>query len=232
MNSFSKNDTLAVKGLAMMLLLCHHLGMGILNPPLVWTFDSLYVNIATLSKVCVAIFVVLSGYGLNESYSKWNGSGFSFIKKHLSSLMKTYWFIFIIFVPLGFLCGANPFDVYGRNFNGIIYFIIDFLGLKALFNTPTMNQTWWYMETAIVLNIIFPVIKKLIKKIPVTMLVLTLIPLIVYSYFSDGSYDNCREIFWIFPFVCGILASEYKLFNKFVEVLKRNYFIVIKMYLC
>ena len=165
MEAFTKKDTSAVKGLAVLMLLCHHLGMGILKPPLDWQNDSFYTIVATLSKVCVAIFILLSGYGLNESHKKWNGSDFKFVSTHLLKLMKQYWFIFIIFVPLGFLCGANPMNVYGGGFKGILYLIIDFLGLKALFNTPTMNQTWWYMETAIVLYIFFPLLKRMLKKL-------------------------------------------------------------------
>jgi len=226
MNSFTKKDTSIVKGLAVLMLLCHHLGMGILEPPLDWKNDSFYTIIATLSKVCVAIFIILSGYGLNESYKKWDRSDFSFVKKHLFKLMKQFWFIYVIFVPLGFLCGANPINIYGADFNGFSYFILDFLGLKALFNTPTMNQTWWYMETAIVLYILFPIIKKMLKRFTVITLILTFIPLIIYSYFCDGSYDNCREIFWFFPFVCGILFSKYNLFNKFSVLLSRKYFLI------
>ena len=228
MDMFTKKDTSVVKGIAVLMLLCHHLGMGILEPPLDWRNDSLYTIVATLSKVCVAIFILLSGYGLNESHNKWRGTDFSFVKKHLFKLMKQFWFIYVIFVPSGFLCGANPLTVYGTGFKGFSYFALDFLGLKALFNTPTMNQTWWYMEAAIVLYILFPILKRLLKK-PfsiVILLLLTFIPIVNYSYFCDGSYDNCREIFWIFPFICGILISKYDIFNMYSKLHNKKYAIV------
>ncbi len=223
MDKFTKHDTGIIKGLAVLMLVCHHLGMGILQPPLDWANDSLLVIIATLCKVCVAIFVVLSGYGINESYKRYNGSDSSFVATHLIKLMKQYWFIFIIFVPLGFLCGENPFDVYGRNLIGFAYFILDFLGLKALFNTSTMNQTWWYMETVIVLYAAFPILRKLCRHIPVFVLAAAFVPLVIYSYFCDGSYDNCREIFWIFPFLVGIILSQNDVLNRFSAVLSRKY---------
>ena len=231
MDMFTKKDTSIVKGIAVLMLLCHHLGMGILEPPLDWKNDSLYTIIATLSKVCVAIFILLSGYGLNESHNKWRGTDFTFVKKHLLKLMKQFWFIYVIFVPIGFLCGANPINIYGTGVKGFFYFALDFLGLKALFNTPTMNQTWWYMEAAIILYILFPVIKRLLKKpFGITiLLLLTFIPIINYSYFCDGSYDNCREIFWIFPFVCGILISTYDILNKYSNLLNKKYVLVFTL---
>lgn len=60
------NDTLELKGIALLLLLCHHLlaeQTGLYydflfrGHPLVQTFG-------LWSKVCVSIFVLLSGYGL------------------------------------------------------------------------------------------------------------------------------------------------------------------------
>lgn len=223
MDKFTKHDTGIIKGIAVLMLVCHHLGMGILEPPLDWINDSLLVIIPTLCKVCVAIFVILSGYGINESYKRCSGGDFKFVKSHLLKLMKQFWFIFIIFVPLGFLCGENPLDVYGRDLNGFASFVLDFFGLKSLFNTSTMNQTWWYMETVIVLYILFPILQRLCKRIPTILLTAAYVPLIIYSYFCDGSYDNCREIFWIFPFIVGIILSQKNILNIFSEYLSRKY---------
>ena len=227
MNTFSKKDTSVIKGLAVLMLICHHLGMGILPAPINWRNESFYTIIATLCKVCVAIFVFLSGYGINESHKRFSGSDFSFVKKHLIKLMKQFWFIYIIFVPLGFLCGENPIAVYGKGIQGFANFILDFLGLKSLFNTQTMNQTWWYMETVIVLYLFYPVINRMIKKIPMLTLAAAFVPLVVYSYFCDGSYDNCREIFWVFPFAAGVLFSQHDLLNKYAALLNRHNTIVI-----
>lgn len=216
MDKFSKHDTSVIKGLAVMMLLCHHLGMGILPAPIDWRANSLYTIIATLCKVCVALFVLLSGYGINESHKRKADSisDMRFVKNHLIKLMKQFWFIYIIFVPMGFVFHENPIEIYGKNFMGFIYFLLDFFGLKSLFGTQTMNQTWWYMETVIVLYILFPLLKYLCKKAPVLLLAVTFVPIVIYSYFCDGSYDNCREVFWIFPFVVGILLSEHNVLGK------------------
>ena len=73
MDKFSKQDTAVVKGIAALMLVCHHFFMGILPAPIDWANNELWTIAATLSKVCVAIFVILSGYGINESYKKWSG---------------------------------------------------------------------------------------------------------------------------------------------------------------
>lgn len=222
MDTFSKRDTSIIKGLAVLMLLCHHLGMGILEPPINWLKDPILTIIATLCKVCVAIFVILSGYGINESRKRYSGSELSFVKKHLWKLMKQYWFIYIIFVPLGFLCQWRPTDVYGGGLRGAVYFMLDFLGLKSLFNTPTMNQTWWYMEAVIVLYIAYPVLRRLLKKIPVLTLAAFFVPIVIYTYFNSGTYDSCREIFWVFPFLVGILLSEHNILNGFSALLSKH----------
>ena len=75
MKSFSKDYTFLVKGVAICLLLFHHLfyrqefldmyywKISIHSHPLIQF-------LATHAKVCVAIFVFLSAYGLTISYEK------------------------------------------------------------------------------------------------------------------------------------------------------------------
>ena len=225
MNTFSKRDTSIIKGLAVLMLICHHLGMGILPAPIDWFNDPFLTIIATLCKVCVAVFVVLSGYGINESRKRYIGSDFSFVKNHLLKLMKQYWFIFVIFVPLGFLCQASPIAVYGTGLKGFLYLIIDFVGMKSLFNTPTMNQTWWYMEAVIVLYIFYPVLKRLLKRLPVLVLAVTFIP-IIYFNANPVTVDGCREIYWFFPFAVGILLSEHDVPNSFSRLAESHFSVV------
>lgn len=222
MDRFSKHDTAVVKGIAALMLVCHHFFMGVLPAPIDWTNNDLWTIAATLSKVCVAIFVILSGYGINESRKKWTGTDFSFVKKHLKGLMKQFWVIFIIFVPLGFVCNRNPIEIYGSGILGIGNFILDFFGMKSLFNTPTMNQTWWYMEACIVLYILYPILKKLLNKIPLILFLITAIPVVKLGLLNDGSIDGCREIYWIFPFVMGMYLSQKDVLNKYSEFNCKN----------
>lgn len=75
-----KSDTQMIKGLAICILLFHHLfystqpGLGIMIG------DKYLANIvAEYLKVCVALFLVLSGYGLNASMNKNKYSIINFI---------------------------------------------------------------------------------------------------------------------------------------------------------
>ncbi len=62
--SLSLHDTSVLKGIAICAMLCHHLFYQ--NP------ESGYVvwHLAMLGKVCVAIFLLLSGYGLTIQMKK------------------------------------------------------------------------------------------------------------------------------------------------------------------
>ena len=219
-NTFTIKETNEAKGVACMLLLLHHLfyseskwgmfySIGGINPPLI-------AIAANVGKVCVAMFIFLSGYGLAKSAEKSGESGIKFVYRHMVKLMCKYWFVFIIFVPLGFVFGRSPIDVYGNNGKGILRFIIDFLGLSNLAGTATMNATWWYMGAIICLYIMFPILYKGIKN----MSILTLITLIITAglcFFSDGTRWKHALLLWIFPFTVGIYISVIGLFDKIMD---------------
>lgn len=222
--NFSINDTYMIKGIAILCLLCHHLFAGILIPPIIWDSTSKITIIATLSKVCVSIFLFLSGYGLNISYSNRKTNKISFIIKHLKKLLISFWLIYILFVPLGFFLDSNPLIVYGNSFIGIKNFLLDFFGLSALFSTPTMNQTWWYMETTIILYILFPLIHSICKKSPIITIIISAIPMIINVYVHNYSVNNCREIYWFLPFVLGVIFAQKNLLEKYLISLETKKF--------
>ncbi len=116
-HKFTIRETNIAKGAACMLLLLHHLfyhesrwdlfyHIGGFDPPLI-------ARVAVMAKVCVAMFVILSGYGLAKSAEKSEKVGLKFTYKRLVKLYMPFWFIFIIFVPLGFVLGRNPLEIYG-----------------------------------------------------------------------------------------------------------------------
>lgn len=76
--------------------------------------------------------------------------------------MSGFWFIYVLFVSLGFYFGRNPIEIYESN---IFYGLIDFMGLASVFHTPTMNATWWFMGLIIILYLVYPLLHKLLKNI-------------------------------------------------------------------
>ena len=116
LDHFSIKQTNIAKGIALLLLLWHHLFYN--NPNNYNDFKSLYVFngkpieciLADFCKVCVAMFLILSGYGLYKIYTSYiekqmNQKGVNrlknsviYTKNRLIKLISDYWFIYIIFV--------------------------------------------------------------------------------------------------------------------------------------
>lgn len=71
--NLSLADTNALKGIALLFLLCHHLFYiqdGSYHDILLFGKYPLVQEFGIACKVCVAIFVFLSGYGLATKYSR------------------------------------------------------------------------------------------------------------------------------------------------------------------
>lgn len=218
-NSFTIEKTSSVKGVAVLMLLFHHLfyGNNWEQCVSVFPFENIIVpGLALYCKVCVAVFLILSGYGLTKSYEKQSESVLKFSLSHLFKLMFQYWFIFVIFVPLSFAFGSrNPIAVYSTGFKGIIKLLIDFLGISNLIGTPTMNATWWFMGIIIPLYVLFPVLLKLLHTRPIEMWLASLI--IALMTFFISSRFNQAVFYWICPFVEGMLLAKYNIINAFMN---------------
>lgn len=94
MYRFNLKNINYIKGVAILLLLFHHLFSGTV-PGAIENLNisgtPWYCYFARYAKTCVAIFTIMSGYGLYASTS----TDYSVKKFYLN-----YWVIFIIFVPL------------------------------------------------------------------------------------------------------------------------------------
>lgn len=221
--AFDKRQTNIAKGIAVLFMLYHHLFFDTPEKyklfTSLWIFHSVPIEciIARFCKVCVAIFVFLSGYGLFKSWQK--NCEFivrernykqvfichiQFVRNHLLKLMLTYWFIFIIFVPMGLFFGRKFWAVYDGN---VIYGIIDVLGLADMFNTSTMNGAWWFMSAIIVLYILFPLFIRIMNFSSELMLS------IAFALVFLPKLSTCPVIgkyfVWILPFVVGMYMAKY-----------------------
>ena len=103
----SLKDTKALKGLALLLLLTHHLFYvqnGLYND--IQLYKSIYLvqEIGMFSKLCVVMFVFLSGYGLMaQADIKGNlGSVKEWYIRRYKKLMFNYWMIWLVFVPISY----------------------------------------------------------------------------------------------------------------------------------
>lgn len=230
--TFDKRQTNIAKGIAALLLLWHHVfynSAKVHNS--IATFFSLgdtplVCFAATFCKVCVAIFCILTGYGLFKSFTSYidknhiNGKlklskQIGFVKNHLVNVMSKYWFIYIVFGLLGLAIGSSRFGLYEGSFlNGVI----DFLGLASLFTTPTINATWWFMYMIIIFYIIFPIVYKLFSYSPELVLMLSLLLLVLPRLPFIGElqiYQSC--------FIAGMYISKYNIFERLSDKMNSNF---------
>lgn len=121
-------------------------------------------QIGIFSKLCVAIFVFISGYGLATKYR--NGLDLKqFYTSRFKKLYLNYWFIWLIFVPIGvFVFHRTLADVYGQHV--AIKGILEFFGVLNLTGHLGYNPTWWFYSCIIVLYMLFPWLNRQFERSP------------------------------------------------------------------
>ena len=181
---FTKEHTMQMKGIAIIILLFHHCFLNAQRWATVpyeklattkgWgyypisfaPFSSHTIQyLASFSKICVAMFVFMTGYGMWVSYEsqKKKTTMSNYIKKRMVTLMTGFLIIFVVTEILAIPTGRF-IEVYGHDFRSVVYMIIDALGLAKLLGTPLFCLTWWYMSLAIVLIMIFPFVHSIMEK--------------------------------------------------------------------
>ena len=181
---FTKEHTMQMKGIAIIFLLFHHCFLNAQRWATVpyeklattkgWgyypisfaPFSSHTIQyLASFSKICVAMFVFMTGYGMWVSYEsqKKKTTMSNYIKKRMVTLMTGFLIIFVVTEILAIPTGRF-IEVYGHDFRSVVYMIIDALGLAKLLGTPLFCLTWWYMSLAIVLIMIFPFVHSIMEK--------------------------------------------------------------------
>ena len=135
--TFDKKSTTIIKGIAILLMVYHHLFIH--RSDFVFCFgifpDSVRYEFALFGKICVAIFFFLSGFGINRNRNKSfsiNGE-LKKVGKRLKTLFFNYWKVFFCFVPLGFILGKMNFSL-GE-------FILNFIGWEHSYNIE-----WWVIR--------------------------------------------------------------------------------------
>lgn len=152
---FTKDDTKALKGVAVLLMLLHHMAYFPDRTPLDFSGfaswlpgfveDGWLNDMALGALVCVPMFFFLGGYGL----CKRRRAGQFRLTDAVWQLYKKYWRVFVIFVPLGLLFFAQgqdalrPFCVrfqYDSPKQLFVNLLGSFLGYKTDFNSE-----WWFL---------------------------------------------------------------------------------------
>ena len=204
MRTLTRTDTNVLKGIALLLLLCHHCFYpGEPYDDIVIFGHPVVQNIGEFSKLCVAIFVFLSGYGLTIQTRSKGGIGnvLHFYRRRYVKLMISYWLIWLIFVPLGVFFFQRTFPlVYGEHY--IFRAFWDFLGLHlVVFGQYGYNATWWFYSCIIVLYLFYPLIWRL-RDFWFVLIPFAYVFPVITQFVPFIDHSLCQEYF--LSFVCGM----------------------------
>lgn len=155
---FNRDDTKALKGIAIIMMLLHHLagftdrypmGFEKFNGSKWFIEEGFLTRLAFNMNFCVALFFFFGGYGIYKRLEK----GSFNLTSSILGLLKKYWKIFFIFVPVGFIFfsrkGENISALASRyNFNTIRELITILISNFTLLS-DSANSEWWFMKTYI-----------------------------------------------------------------------------------
>jgi len=174
--NFDKKQTLSLKGVAILIMIFHHLFLGILQMADAYGINCFPISqnrihgLAVFGKVCIYMFAFVSGYGLWIDYSRTRDSksvGKWMIERYIKTF-SAYWFIFVIefiyHIVNTNLIQSAFFANYSR-FEGCFYVLLNFLGVHNIFSTPTLDASWWYMSAVIVIIGVIPLICRASEKL-------------------------------------------------------------------
>lgn len=216
---FSKDNTLALKGIAIIMMIFHHCFRTVklfrgyevsffpLNQDLVLTASSFF-------KICVSVFAFVTGYGLcislkkiNSEY-KWNKKEIiDWIKTRLIRTLSGYWIIVVLAWIINQIIDGRTYTVYFKDgvISGIVQMINDFCGISNLFGTASLNSSWWYMSIAILFVFSVPLFMKLFKKFGYFPIIIAVIAI---PRILGWKYVNSSYISFLFPLLLGIIFAE------------------------
>lgn len=228
--SFSKRDTNITKGIAILSMLIHHIIGGYLGESILFiNWPGTFQVIASTCKVCVALFLILSGYGLSVSYQK-SKSGIKgqikFVLSHYIQLMFIYWPVLIVTQAFRiFLFGWDSFAYfYNRTGVPIVSFIVDLFGFGAFFGDWSYLGGW-FLSAIVGLYILFPLLYFLVKKFGIPVLVVLFLPWVFYLYKGDINMHTDSIVFYAFTFAFGIFLYKHNVLDRLKQI-KKIYIIV------
>lgn len=214
---FGIGDSNIAKGLAVFLLLFYHLFYG--AHKLGW-YDwnlpmgdvSLLMHYSAIGKSCVALFILLSAYGMSLSEKKANRTLLQSFVKSLSRIgvyLLTAVVIYIAFVLVDWYFGRGFADIYppdGFQFTDILFMLSDIFGMMLLLNTPSFIPTWWFTSAYIGMVLIFPLLYKITSKFP-----FLVVSLASFYFFKATGFTYS---YYFFVTSLGIVIAHYDLFAK------------------
>lgn len=206
---FTKDNTLAIKGIAIIFLLFYHcfsrtsrfVGIDINFWPL---SQDRAVAICFQMQICVGMFAFLSAYGLALSMKK-RFKDYQFRAQEVFCYVtERYMKVFFLFLLPFLFCQivTELLDVSrygGGRFHKLICMTLDALGISNIFGSKMLVDTWWYLSLVVLITVFLPACIQIYKRfgwlfIPMVM--------IAGSMFLERNVNLTKWLFTIPIAVC------------------------------
>ncbi len=227
-SSFSTYDSMLVKGVAIILLMFHHciMATGVKGYDInYFPFTSSHypILICDTFKLCVGMFVFITGYGLYKSICniEFNSrSVFNWTGTRLVKALSGFWVVYVLVFITTYLVDRLPYRVYvsapTKMDGSWLYAILDFLGVAHIFETPMLVGTWWYMSALVVMIVFFPLIFKISERFGYVVMGLMIILL---PRVANIGFPGTKNIFsFALAYVLGMAFAKYNLFEKQMNI--------------
>ncbi|MCC8128701.1 MAG: acyltransferase [Clostridiales bacterium] len=222
----SKNESQALKGIAIIMMLFHHC----------FAFPSRYEGyqivtfllseetlntLASFCKITVGIFAFVSGYGLSAQSEHLKDEKIpAAVGRRCRKMLVSFWVIAIPCMIALQIAQNRVISVYFQDgrVNGVFYLLIDLLGLRTVFGTPTICGEWWYVGTALIFILSAQFWRKAISKyrwLPLAAFVL--VPRILDVGYLGGTVP----LSFTMPYLFGIYFQTCDLFPKLDQAAKK-----------
>jgi hypothetical protein len=219
--NISKDESNFLKGIAIMLMLIHHLFAfpeRIIEPSsVIHIFNNINIEkyVGLFGKICVPMFLFLSGYGFSVCGSrKWR-----YYASKIAIFYKLYWTVFLIFIPIGLFFFKD---------NIRYHFDLKILLANMVGGSSSYNGEWWFIEPYILLVISMPLINIVRKKTRLLLVTSSVLFMTAYlmieSNIDTPVISATTFLFWQFIFVLGYVYG----LNCENEITKKWYLYCVK----
>lgn len=223
----TKEKTTCIKGIAILLMLFLHLfntneRIGLCEPSFVIGDGKPLVQLLTrIARLCVPIYIFLSGYGLNYIYEKTGGKGMRTANRVLR-LYVNYWLILLLFIPLG--AWVSP-ETYPKD---LPTFILNFTGISYSY-----NYEWWFLMPYILFLLCSPYIIHTVHSLDKRQTIYWSSGILVI-YIASHPIRSMVPVFTgkdfvfgilmlSFPFLAGIIFSHFRILGRFRTYITRRW---------
>lgn len=208
----NKDESHYLKGIAIILMFTHHLFAfpeRIIHPSMyipVLDGFSLELYLGMFGKICVAIFIFLSGYGFGIIGEK----DITYYKNKIIKFIFVYWFYFVVFVPIGFFFFYDVTLFGSRE----LRFRVDAVSIikNMVFLSSSFNEEWWFAQPYIIFVLLVPFLNKFKSWSSASFVFLGLC-LIGFGFVLkeiniDTPLVSLKSLLlWQFPFILGYALS-------------------------